>query len=699
MVDFKSKEKELLKLLNDKATEADKYHGEKAMEVDEGLQYYHGELPKPQSSGSSKYIDRTVFEAVESLMPQLTATFASDGPDAVRLSMHGVDPEAEKQLNQYINDNIMHEQDGFNIITTFLKDALTNKIGIAKVEWDRDRKIQEMDVTDVNEVQLAALITKLEQSGLEIDEKLTKLEVKKGMYNGKLAVSSDISKPRIDIIDFANFRYSPQTHNMKDCDYSSYLYTTTIAELLGDGYKKKDILEQGRLNEGWAFVNTIASSTRFRFNEVSDAELGYVDNGSSVKNDAVVIMEEAYLKTSLFREKEQVLYQVIRLGDKILEVNEVDRNPFVVSTPILISGSLCGFSIPDITKDLQDAKTWSMRAVFDNAAASTWNRWIAKKGSYDKKGVINSTHNSILEVNEDNALIPVMAPQLGTGVLTALQTIEADKAERTGVSAAAKGLNEDVFNSNNAASMVDQMVSQSEARIRLIARTLAHNGIGHLIEQVYMCFKDNYKKPFPVGNTQITMEDLPDVVQVDVDVNLGSGEKSEAAGTLLGLIGQMTADPAMARVFSEQNKYAMYKEAMSKLGIEEVEKFLTDPSTIPQPQPTPQEKMVEHFTLESMQLDNETKAQNIQANELEMQVKASTHTHDMEMEAAKQEAMADEQDRADAKLEIDAANMVQNQVNEDAKLALEEEKQKWQIMKDTAEIEIEATQGRPVGID
>jgi hypothetical protein len=696
----KDQEKNLIKLLNEKAISADINHGLLAKEVNTGLEYYFGNLPSVQSLGSSKYVDRTVFEAVESLLPQLVATFASDGAQAVRLKIG--DHELNNAMNNYINDTVMRKQDGFNIITTYIKEALMQKVGILKVDWKNSRNLHKVAIKNATATQVSDIIKIMP---IEVDDKKSKLKENDGIYNGEIVFNEDTSMPVIENVDFSNFRAAPETQNIKDCNYSSYLYPSTIAELEGEGYNRS-ILDENKGNgtSGWILSTEANTLHKYRFNKVSDNI--YLEAVNVVKTDEIVIVEEAYVKTSMFYKNEMALYQVIRLGDAVLEINEVDRNPFVVTSPILIPGNLYGMSIPDITKDLQNAKTWAMRAVFDNAAASTWNRWVGVKGDYDKKGLVNATHNSVIEVAEQGALTPLITPTLGNSVLTILQTIENDKAERIGVSAAAKGLNKDVFSGNNSAQLVDQMVSQSEARIRLIARTLAHNGISKIISQVYDCYRENYKKPFPVGDKQITMQQLPKSVKIDIDVNLGAGEKSQSAKELLVLISNMSSDPSLSQIFSPSNKYAMYKDVIEKLGYEDsVNNYLTDPNTIEPIAPSPQETMIDHFNLESMQLDNEYKAQAIQFGELDAQIRASDHTHKLEKDEAYQELKADEQNRLDIESsskqlvsaeELALSKTIQEHKEELSanKMILEEDMAKWKIIKETAEINLETTNSK-----
>ncbi|MGL5581348.1 MAG: portal protein, partial [Cetobacterium sp.] len=59
--------------------------GELGVKARMAWEYYYGRLPEPVTKGSSKWVDRTVWESVNGTLQELISVFTS-GEDAVRFS-------------------------------------------------------------------------------------------------------------------------------------------------------------------------------------------------------------------------------------------------------------------------------------------------------------------------------------------------------------------------------------------------------------------------------------------------------------------------------------------------------------------------------------------------------------------------------------------------------------------------------------
>ena len=80
------------------------YHeGELGVRARMGWEYYYGNLPEPVTKGSSKWVDRSVWESVNGTLQELVSVFTS-GEDAVKFApMHSKDADAAIAATKMVN--------------------------------------------------------------------------------------------------------------------------------------------------------------------------------------------------------------------------------------------------------------------------------------------------------------------------------------------------------------------------------------------------------------------------------------------------------------------------------------------------------------------------------------------------------------------------------------------------------------------
>lgn len=131
------------------AVSASKLSSERA----DAMDYYLGDMSKdmPTVDGRSKAVSSDVADTVEGLMPNLMEIFFS-GDEVVKFEPVGPDDtQAAEQETDYVNHVFMQTNPGFLIMYSMIKDALLQKVGVAKVWWE-ERSVEERetyyDLTD-----------------------------------------------------------------------------------------------------------------------------------------------------------------------------------------------------------------------------------------------------------------------------------------------------------------------------------------------------------------------------------------------------------------------------------------------------------------------------------------------------------------------------------------------------------------------
>lgn len=136
------------------------------------MEYYLGtmsDLPAPKDR--SQAVSTDVSDTVEGLMPHLMEIFCS-GDDVVEFQPVGQeDEEAARQETDYVNHVFMQKNPGFVTLYSFVKDALLQKNGIAKVWWDEWEEEEEETYQNLTDDAYALLMKEIEEDDtLEVIE-------------------------------------------------------------------------------------------------------------------------------------------------------------------------------------------------------------------------------------------------------------------------------------------------------------------------------------------------------------------------------------------------------------------------------------------------------------------------------------------------------------------------------------------------
>lgn len=117
------------------------YHeGELGVRAREGWEYYYGRLPEPITKGSSKWVDRSVWESVNGTLQELVSVFTS-GEDAVKFSpMHSRDAEAAQAATKMVNKVLLRDNPGFNVLHDAFKECLIARNSFIKRYWKTEKK-------------------------------------------------------------------------------------------------------------------------------------------------------------------------------------------------------------------------------------------------------------------------------------------------------------------------------------------------------------------------------------------------------------------------------------------------------------------------------------------------------------------------------------------------------------------------------
>ena len=135
-------ESSLSSLLDGELRNAMGFVGQLAKDRETALYYYRGDakgdLTAPEVEGRSSVVSTDLMDTVEWIMPQLMRIFMS-GEDVVEFAPRRADSEqSAKLITQYVNYIMQHDNQGFRVLHTAIKDCLIEKMGVVKIYWTEE---------------------------------------------------------------------------------------------------------------------------------------------------------------------------------------------------------------------------------------------------------------------------------------------------------------------------------------------------------------------------------------------------------------------------------------------------------------------------------------------------------------------------------------------------------------------------------
>lgn len=598
------------------------------------LDYYNGKLPKQQHPGSSSYVSTDVYNAVESMKSQLLETFAS-GYDNVRFNPNGPDDTEDARIATEYCTYVIHQQNqGFKLYHDVIHDGLTARVGIAKAFWEEiiDEVEEEFEGLSYEEIQGLASQEEVAELNSDLDEETN-------TYSGVLTRKIGKSKVCIETVPPEEFIIDEDATHINIANLRGQLSLKTRSELIEMGFDPKKVMK----------IPT-NSKALTDWNAEADSRLDPVSNGIGTQGQqeatGKVALYELYVYLDMDGTGKTKLYKVMRGENVILEIDEVDRHPFIPFVPLPISHSFFGNSYAARVIPTQNANTVLTRSILDHSAVTNNPRFqVLKGGLVNPRELLDNRLGGIVNVTRPDAVTPLPQAALNQFVFPTLELLKANNEESTGISSLSTGMNKDAVSQQNSAALVDQLVTLSQQRQKIVARNFAYNFLVPLYMEVYRLVIENEKRSKIVelaGNwVEIDPTRWGQRLDMTVGFYLGYGEKEREANKIVSTYGLLTQDPTIGPLFNISNRYNMIVDYLRSIGFKNTEAYITPPAKTAPPEPDPAqvvEVQAKMMTAQAQMVTAQASAQKVQVNaELEA-MKLMMERMRMELEALKTQA-------------------------------------------------------------
>ena len=583
------------------------------------LEYYLGKPFGNEQEGRSQVVSTDVSDTVESLMPSLMKIFTA-GDNIFHCEPAGPEDEkVAKQASDYINHVFYKENRGFSAIYTAFKDALVQKNGILKVYWDDSEKTSREEYKRLTDDEYNLLIADKEVSVNEHKEYEEEFEDDNGKVIDKVKFHDVViyktqmyGQVKIDPIPPEEFLIERRAKSIDSANFVCHRVNMTRHALIEMGYDPE-------------IVNNLPTGDAEYYLE--DRQVRYQDTDFSAPQDRgdkstdEVLIHECYVRLDLNGDGKSELHKICMAGTgsyRILGMDEIDSIPFVSMTPIIMPHRFYGRSVSELIEDIQLIKSTVMRQMLDNMYLTNNNRIAIQDGQVAMDDLLTNRPGGIVRTKQPPAnVMQVMTAQpiteQASGLLAYLDSV---REARSGVTKTAQGLQADALNVDTATGM-NQVLTQSQMRMELIARTFAETGVKDLGIKIFelLCKYQQKEKLVRIRGEFVPMTPFEwrDRVNLSVKVGLGTGSKEQQLILLNAILQrQLQAIQLQQNVYGPvvnlKNIYSTLQKLVENAGLGSVEPFFMDPEVgaaqMPQLPPKPPTEF-EKVSLAQVQGENQ----------------------------------------------------------------------------------------------
>jgi hypothetical protein len=631
----------------------------------DALRRYYGDEYGDEVEGRSRVTTREVYEVIQWLRPDLRRTFTAG--DKV-FEFEGVTAEADQyaqEATDLVNHTFLCDNQGERELDAFIFDGLLQRVGVMGCEWHEAEYSPAQEVSGLNSMQVQQLF---HDGRTEIVEQ----EVRQDMpdeahpdglfFDLKIRQRTRDAFPEVFCIAPEDFRIAART-----VDLESARYAGDIVRMMRGEAKKKwpeyaDEIDAHQGDTG-GFNTDERRAERFRDLEGWDA--GAMRDGQAGEADEVEIMRE-YIRHDMDGDGIAELIRCYRLGDCLLECEEVDEHIYSHWTPNPIPHRFFGLSLADEAAPVQRTKTVLTRGFLDAINFSIVPRTYANTKMITQRGLdaLLTVRPGVIIEGEGaagEALQPLITPDVSAPALTGMQWMDRVLESRTGVNRSAQPMDPDLL--HDTAKGVELLQNAASVRKEEIARNLAV-GLQVLGMKLYRLIHKHQNEARSVKIAGQWRNIDPRAWEADVrctvSVGLGTGAREKQL-MMLQMIQQdqvawVTAYGPGTPVVTPQHLHNLVAEKLRLIGFKTPDKFFGDPIDpqtgqpfVPQPPPDP--------NAAKAQADLQIKQMEIQATQQTeaMKVQATERQTVLQAEKDMQVATAQQRDEM-VRVQMDAAN-------------------------------------------
>ena len=583
------------------------------------LEYYLGDKLGTEIDGRSQVVSTDVADTIESILPNLLRVFTASDKVVRCEPITAEDVPLAEQATAYLNHVFYKDNNGFQLLYNFFKDALIEKNGFLKIYYDESEKVEFETYKNLSKADKDALedtkdeIEVIEEEQYEDEsakedyEKLLEQYQARGvdttqvqepdftLYNCKIKRTRKHGKIKIESVPPEEFLIDRNAKSIDDADFVSHKVLVSRSDLVAMGYDEEEVKNLPRSDEDIYNTEDIV-----RQRNVDEYPVNYSTDPSTEK----VLIYESYVKYDYDEDGIAELRKIVSAGDDgsmVLENMPCDNVPFVTITPIPMPHRFYGRSLSELVEDIQLMKSTVMRQLLDNMYLTNNNRVAVMDGMVNMDDLLTSRPGGVVRTKQppNQVMQPLQAQPISQQAFPLLSYLDSVREVRTGISKQIQGLDPDTLNAKTATG-VNALMTQTQMRSELVARIFAETGVKDLFLKIFelMVKYQDKERIVMLNNTFVPVKptEWKDKFNISIVVGLGTGSKEQQILLLNNILErqlqafQLQGGKEMPMV-TLKNMYNTLSKIIENAGLKNVESYFVDPEVgkqlMPPPSPPP----------------------------------------------------------------------------------------------------------------
>lgn len=596
----------------------------------DAMKYYLGDTAAAPE-GRSQVVSTDVADTIEWIMPELMKSFTQNN-EVVTFDPTGPEDTRQAEIeSRFVYDTLMKNNNGFVVLHTLFKDALLQKNGFVKVYYQKDNKVtfenyEKLTTPEINML-LADPNNEVIGHSTEIDEnniELHDVNIKKTVLKGELVVVPVAPEnlriyARHNSIDLTNCRFICETQSLSRSD------------LVKAGFDREVIYDYKQTTD------TTEERGMYRFNSMGETSQPFAGGSHDCPENELLDVSEAYMYLDMNDDGIAEYVKITFLGDEepkeILDVEEIEFNPYISGTAIIMSHKLFGLSIYDRIRQLQDIKTALWRNMLDNMYLINNQRIIVQDGAVNLDDLLYSRPGGIIRAARMDAIAPFPVQPLSSDSYNMMSYIDQVRAGRVGVSPDGS-IHDSAMGDRVGSQGLEQLLNQKEELVGLIIRSFAETAIKPLCVRIRDLLVSNRDTitDYLFRGEWIKLNPTRWHARTSTTVRVGTGsgnrkEQSAALNQVLTYQAQIVAQPGQALV-NESKVFNALNDFIKATGLTGAAPYFLDPSS---PEGQEFKKQVS---------ENQAKQQEMEIKERQMLADAQTKIANAEQAKAQAAGMS-----------------------------------------------------------
>lgn len=602
-------------------------------------QYYRGDPLGNELVGRSQVVSRDVAEAVDSLMPNLIRIFASGDQVVVMEPSRPDAEEAAKQATDYLNWTFLQQNEGFQVLYTWFKDALLKRNGIVMAWYETRTSRKKDEYEGLTEGQYQSIKSDPSIEILQMNPYPDPASVPQPMmgpmgpmidphtgqpamqppamlYDCTIMSAQPVKKLIVENVPPDEFVIERRAASLDSASFMARRRKMALSDLIELGFDKDTVMNIPQGDD-----QDFTQERIERFGDEDDLPFG-TEGDNLDKTMRKVWISETYLRVDYDGDGVAEWRKVTMAGDNalagttILDNEEVDDHPFSALTPIPDPHRFYGYSLYDQTNDIQDIKTALLRGALDSIYLANSPRLGAVEGQVNFDDLLDSRVGGVVRMKNPNAVVPLPTVNAAPQAFEMIEYMDQVREKRTGVSVATSGIDPNILNSSaTGASIIN---NNQQQRAELIARVFAETGVKNLFRRIFelTCTHEDRSKTVRLRGKWVDIDprEWKDRMDVTVSVGVGLGNRNEKMAAISALL---NVDKEIVQLqgglqgplLTAKNLFNKLEKLTEAAGFKSVEPYYQDPETAPPPPPKPPDPQLQieqmRLQIENMKMQNE----------------------------------------------------------------------------------------------